>query len=69
MKQVLTMAKWAAALSGLFLSPLALGMLVFALYFIVDGARTLGHLATSAIFCALLGTTLLFRWRRSHPPR
>jgi hypothetical protein len=64
-KHFLTTATWAAALCGLLLSPIALGVLAFAAYFVVDGARALGRPASSAIVCTILGATLLLRWRRS----
>jgi hypothetical protein len=63
-KHLLTAAKWAAALCGLVLSPLVLGVLAFAAYFVVDGARALGRPATSAILCVVLAATLLFHGGR-----
>ena len=67
-KHFLTTAKWAAALCGLCLSPVVLGLLVFAAYFVADGARVLGRPASSAILCTILGAMLLLRWRRSVAP-
>lgn len=65
-RHFLTAAKWMTALCVLVLSPLALGVAAFAAYFVVDGARELGRPASLTILCAVLGATLLFRWRRSH---
>jgi len=65
-KHLLSTAKWAAALCELLVSPVALGALLFALYFVADGARALGRPASSAILGIVLGAALLLRWRRAH---
>ena len=66
-KHVFSAAKWASALCGLLLSPVVLGALVFAAYFVVDGARTLGRPGTLALLGIVLGATLLFRRRGADP--
>ncbi len=65
-RHFLAAAKWTTALCVLVLSPLVLGVAAFAAYFVVDGARELGRPASFTILCAVIGVTLLIRWRRAH---
>ncbi|HYM72015.1 MAG TPA: hypothetical protein VET89_03465 [Stellaceae bacterium] len=62
---LLNAAKWAIAVCGLLLSPIALGAAMFAAYFVIDGARNLGSPAASSIFGVVIVATLLFRRRKA----